>query len=524
MDLRDYLEYIVDNYDMGDGTSTSAQRYLRDAATSLKEYITGHDKLCSTSQSYRMRIRGSGGMGRAAEIPWVGIRDLSETSSFENGLYIVYLFSSDMSSFFITLAQGITRLTNDWGAVPARSRMRTIAQDIRSSLPTDLIRGLDDCVVLGARTARGKGYQDSVILAKRYVTGSLPAEDEFREDLAKFLKIYGIAIDVKNGKPSSSNRLGERSANAQAKQEYSMEKLAQELLIDVSSLENLRALLRDRKQVILYGPPGTGKTFIAEKFASVFAGELDSQASRVQTVQFHPTYSYEDLVEGYSPARGNGGETAFELQDGPLKKIAAAASSYLYETQPMDNPEKTYVLIIDEINRVDLSEVLGELLSLLEHRDKSIQLRYSKEQFQLLPNLYIIGTMSTAGHPIKRLDAALRRRFHFYPLFPDRPPIKNLLARWVAKHHPTLDWIAKVVDRANELLNDPNAAIGPSHFLREDLDEEKINLIWNYTILPYIEDYYLGESEYLEGFSLTGLRADAVAVSPQRPGSPENSP
>jgi len=361
-------------------------------------------------------------------------------------------------------------------------------------------------------------------LAKRYVTGSLPAEDEFRKDLAKFLEIYGLAIDVKNRKPSSSNRLVERSANTQAKQEYSMEKLAQELLIDVSSLENLRALLRDRKQVILYGPPGTGKTFIAEKFASVFAGELDSQASRVQTVQFHPTYSYEDLVEGYSPARGNGGETAFELQDGPLKKIAAAASSYLYETQPMDNPEKTYVLIIDEINRVDLSEVLGELLSLLEHRDKSIQLRYSKEQFQLLPNLYIIGTMSTAGHPIKRLDAALRRRFHFYPLFPDRPPIKNLLARWVAKHHPTLDWIAKVVDRANELLNDPNAAIGPSHFLREDLDEEKINLIWNYTILPYIEDYYLGDSKSFEGFSLTGLRADTAAVSPQGPGSPENSP
>jgi 5-methylcytosine-specific restriction protein B len=293
----------------------------------------------------------------------------------------------------------------------------------------------------------------------------------------------------------------------------------------VASLENLEALLRDKKQVILYGPPGTGKTFIAQKFASTFLCDPDPKTPRIQTVQFHPSYSYEDFVEGYRPTTGPRGEMVFELRDGPLKKIADAASTsaYLHLSRPLDHPERPYVLIIDEINRANLSKVLGELFYLLEYRNESIQLQYSNEQFAVPDNLYIIGTMNTADRSIATVDAALRRRFHFYPLFPDRPPVKDLLERWMTKHHPTLTWIARVVDRANELLNDPNAAIGPSHFLKDDLDEEKITLIWNHTVLPYIEDYHFGDLEFLEGFSLDRLRAETAAGSPEGPVSPEDS-
>ena len=110
---------------------------------------------------------------------------------------------------------------------------------------------------------------------------------------------------------------------------------------------------------------------------------------------------------------------------------------------------------------------------------------------------------------------ALRRRFHFYPLFPDRPPVQGLLERWMVQHNPAFTWIAKVVGKANEILDDPNAAIGPSHFLKPGLDDELVARIWNYTILPYLEDYYLGDKDIRSEFALDRLRLETAAGSPQ---------
>jgi len=296
----------------------------------------------------------------------------------------------------------------------------------------------------------------------------------------------------------------------------SMKSLADELLMEETYLEELKLLFEDKKQVILYGPPGTGKTYIAQKFASKIICDQHLESSRIKMVQFHPSYSYEDFVEGYRPTNSGTGEMVFELQDGPLKQIAsdAAMAAMIHQIRESDSPVDAYILIIDEINRANLSKVLGELFFLLEYRNESIQLQYSSKQFLLPPNLYIIGTMNTADRSIATVDAALRRRFHFYPLFPDRPPVQGLLERWMNKHNPDFAWIAKVVDKTNEILDDPNAAIGPSHFLKPNLDKEAVARIWNYTILPYLEDYYIGDKNIRSEFALDRLRSEISEGSP----------
>ncbi|MDE0289857.1 MAG: AAA family ATPase [bacterium] len=275
--------------------------------------------------------------------------------------------------------------------------------------------------------------------------------------------------------------------------------LSDELLVDPDHLERIVRLLRHRRQVIFYGPPGTGKTYVARQLAAHLAGDDD----RVEFVQFHPSYAYEDFVEGYRPARVEGGMGGFDLREGPLKRIARQAEKM---------PDETFVLVIDEINRGNLSKVLGELYFLLEYRDEQISLQYSNDPFSLPGNLWIIGTMNTADRSIARIDTALRRRFHFVPFFPDEPPIEGLLERWLKAKQPKMRWVADVLDLANQKLGRRHTAIGPSHFMHEDLDEEWVELIWEHSVLPYIAEQFFGEEDRLSEFDLDMLRREATST------------
>jgi 5-methylcytosine-specific restriction enzyme B len=164
------------------------------------------------------------------------------------------------------------------------------------------------------------------------------------------------------------------------------------------------------------------------------------------------------------------------------------------------------VLIIDEINRANIARVFGELYFLLEYRDERISLQYSPDTFSLPGNLYIIGTMNTADRSIALIDAALRRRFYFYPFFPSEPPIKGLLRRWLAEENPRMEDVADLVDRTNSMLDDQHAGIGPSYFMRDSLDEEWLELIWQHQIMPYLEEHFFGEPDRLSDFKLEHLR------------------
>ena len=140
-----------------------------------------------------------------------------------------------------------------------------------------------------------------------------------------------------------------------------LDALADKLFFDRAYLQRIEKLLEDKGQVVFYGPPGTGKTYVAQRLAEYYARD----GGTVEMVQFHPSYDYEDFVEGYRPSEGGQG---FGLIAGPLKRIADAARK---------SPDAMHVLVIDEINRGNVAKVFGELYFLLEYRDKGVTLQYS---------------------------------------------------------------------------------------------------------------------------------------------------
>ena len=276
-----------------------------------------------------------------------------------------------------------------------------------------------------------------------------------------------------------------------------LEVLAGKLHLSVDFLRNIETLLEEKKQVIFQGPPGTGKTYVAQELARHLARGED----RCQLVQFHPSYSYEDFVQGYRPGLHGGGEPRFRLKDGPFLRMARRAAK---------DPGGKYFLIIDEINRGNLAKVFGELYFLLEYRRTPMRLMYQDEKeaaFRMPDNLHIVGTMNTADRSIALVDLALRRRFAFVDFSTDAEPIKGLLRRWLAANDlGAMDWVADVVERANAQLDDHHAAIGPSHFLRRQLDDAAVERIWNHSVLPYLEEHLFGERDRLRGFTLQELR------------------
>ena len=309
------------------------------------------------------------------------------------------------------------------------------------------------------------------------------------ETRKKFVKFRGQA-----GTEPEDGEKGGEPGGGETTDHKTLEELADELLLDHASLERIEQLLRLKPQLILYGPPGTGKTYVARRWARWLAGGVEN----VTVVQFHPSFAYEDFVEGYRPAAA-GGTAGFELRKGPLLQAAEKARM---------NQERPHVLLIDEINRANLGKVLGELYYLLEYRDEEVVLQYSGQPFSLPPNLWIIGTMNTADRSIALVDTALRRRFNFFAFFPDKPPVLGLLRRWLARHKPDLLWVADVVDRANRLLGERHLAIGPSHFMRPDLTEGMVGVIWEHSIIPYLEEHYWDEDNRVREFDLDRLRAE----------------
>ena len=284
--------------------------------------------------------------------------------------------------------------------------------------------------------------------------------------------------------------------------------LAAKLLWEPHHLEEIVADLEDKRQMIFYGPPGTGKTYVAKEIAAEYA----RSGGGFEIVQFHPSYSYEDFVEGYRPTLGDSGQPGFKLTQGPLRRVAADAET---------NPDATYVLVIDELNRGNVAKVFGELYFLLEYRDEEMRLQYGGAPFRLPRNLLFICTMNTADRSIALMDAALRRRFYFAPFFPNEPPIEGLLRRWLDEHAPEMaEHVAGLVDRANELL-DRDAAIGPSYFMRGDLDEARVRRIWSRAVIPYVEEQCFGDEDKLKQLQYDSLMKEQATEAAPPPDGEE---
>lgn len=279
----------------------------------------------------------------------------------------------------------------------------------------------------------------------------------------------------------------------------------------------IECILNRKKQVILYGPPGTGKTYWAEKACleiisrKVFKKAYNdineqektsllgsgSNKGLIKFCCFHPSYGYEDFIEGIKPSITNE-KTVFSLKNGIFKELCNEAK---------DSPERNYYLIIDEINRGDISRIFGELITLIEtgKRGKETILPLSGRPFSVPENVYIVGTMNTADRSIALLDVALRRRFGFIELMPDY----SLLSGITIENLPIGLWLSELNGRIVEHVGRDarNLQIGHSYFMEKGIpikDFEKLCRVIHEDIIPLIEEYCYGD--YLTISKIIGSR------------------
>ena len=270
--------------------------------------------------------------------------------------------------------------------------------------------------------------------------------------------------------------------------EYSSADFLSDVYMSEQDYETLVNVLKMKKNIILQGAPGVGKTFTAKRLAYSIIGAKNPD--RVQMIQFHQSYSYEDFIEGYRPT-----ENGFTIKKGSFYKFCKLAE---------DDDENDYFFIIDEINRGNLSKIFGELFMLIEKDKRGIELQllYSDENFSVPPNVYIIGMMNTADRSLAMLDYALRRRFSFFTMKPGF----NTIGFQTYQDSLKSDAFKKLISCIKQ-LNSKIAAdislgegfcIGHSYFCgltAKTATVQTLTSIIEYELIPLLKEYWFDEPE-----------------------------
>ena len=271
---------------------------------------------------------------------------------------------------------------------------------------------------------------------------------------------------------------------------YTDERFLNEVYMSALDLQKLKALIKKKQNIILQGAPGVGKTFTAERLAYTLMGEIDKQ--RVEMVQFHQNYSYEDFILGYKPNADGG----FELKHGVFYKFCKKA---------LNTPDKDFFFIIDEINRGNLSKIFGELLMLIEntYRGKEIKLAYTDELFTVPKNLYIIGMMNTADRSLAMIDYALRRRFSFFEMYPGFAT-EGFKSYQLSLGNEKLDKLIQGIQTLNEAISSDDSlgngfCIGHSYFCNQtEFSMEWLENVVEYDIEPMLKEYWFDDIQKYE--------------------------
>jgi 5-methylcytosine-specific restriction protein B len=270
---------------------------------------------------------------------------------------------------------------------------------------------------------------------------------------------------------------------------YGKENFLKEVYMSENRYDTLVAVLKRKQNIILQGPPGVGKTFAAKRLAySMIGGEDDT---RIEFIQFHQSYSYEDFMMGYKPT-----DDGFELKYGIFYRFCQRAAN---------QPGKEFFFIIDEVNRGNLSKIFGELLMLIErdYRGTKVTLAYSGMSFFVPKNLYIIGMMNTADRSLAMIDYALRRRFSFFELEPGFDSDGFIRYQDSLDDETFNELLVRVKDLNKEIYLDKSLGkgfcIGHSYFCGQDkCTEEWLQSVVEFEILPMLGEYWFDDSNKLQ--------------------------